>query len=241
MVVRGRWRPTRRNIVPIVDSLSVVHPASFSAAGGALPVPFFRYLIYLLFLDTFVEQFVIARCRLGMYVRVADGMRSGRASSERNRERMNEERGRLGGGKEEKRGRERQSTERTASILTQAGSYRAAQTNKLGLYLELEGANAEDDEARGNRHGVATRARGLPLVEREKRRIQDKVSSLRNDTSGLYSGNAGRERDATALSASSSFFPGVLTKVSVGLSASRSFVAPFSDITAPSSRLSARG
>lgn len=84
-----------------------------------------------------------------MYVRVADGMRSGRASSERNRARMDEERGRLGGGKEEKRGRERQSTERTASILTQAGSYRAAQTNKLGLYLELEGANAEDDEARG--------------------------------------------------------------------------------------------
>lgn len=37
-----------------------------------------------------------------MYVREADGMRSGRASSERNRERMNEERGRLGGGKEEK-------------------------------------------------------------------------------------------------------------------------------------------
>lgn len=112
---------------------------------------------------------------------------------------MNEERGRLGGGKEEKRGRERQSTERTASILTQAGSYRAAQTNKLGLYLELEGANAEDDEARGigaARRTAWRRARGgLPLVEREKRRIQDKVSSLRNDTSGLYSGNAGRERE----------------------------------------------
>lgn len=41
------------------------------------------------------------------------------------------------------------------------------------------------------------------------------------------------ERDVAALSASSSFFRGVLTKVSVGLSASRSFVAPFSDITAP--------
>lgn len=48
------------------------------------------------------------------------------------------------------------------------------------------------------------------------------------------------ERDASALSASSSFFLRVLTKVSVGLSASRSFVAPFSDITAPS-RAPARG
>lgn len=47
------------------------------------------------------------------------------------------------------------------------------------------------------------------------------------------------ERDASALSASS-FFLRVLTKVSVGLSASRSFVAPFSDITAPSRPL-ARG
>lgn len=79
--------------------------------------------------------------------------------------------------------------ERTASVLTQVGSYRAAQTNKLVLYLELEGANAVDDEARGI--GVATRSW---FVEREKRRIQDKVSSLRNDTSGLYSGNASRER-----------------------------------------------
>lgn len=54
------------------------------------------------------------------------------------RERMNEGRGRLGG---EKR-RNGKYTERTASVLTQTGSYRAAQTNKLELYLELEGASA---------------------------------------------------------------------------------------------------
>lgn len=100
---------------------------------------------------------------------------------------MNKKRGRL----DDKRrnGRERQNMERMASVLTQVGSYRAAQTNKLVLYLELEGANAVDDEARGI--GVAMRSW---FVEREKRRIQDKVSSLRNDTSGLYSSNASRER-----------------------------------------------
>lgn len=189
MVVRGRWRPTRRNIVPIVDSLSVVHPMSFFAPL-AFPDPF-RHLIYLLFLDTFVEQFVIARCRLG-YVRARNRRSELGASEQREkRERMNEKRGRLGGEKR-RNGRGRQNTERTASVLTQVGSYRAAQTNKLVLYLELEGANAVDDEARGI--GAAwRRARGW-FVEREKRRIQDKVSSLRNDTSGLYSGNASRER-----------------------------------------------
>lgn len=183
-----------------------------------------------------------------MYVRVADGMRSGRASSERNRERMNEERGRLGGGKEEKRGRERQSTERTASILTQAGSYRAAQTNKLGLYLELEGANAEDDEARGigaARRTAWRRARGGCLSWNERNgEFRTKFRHCEMTRVVFIAATPAereRERDATALPASSSFFPGVLTKVSVGLSASRSFVAPFSDIAAPSSRLSARG
>lgn len=63
---------------------------------------------------------------------------------------MNEERGRLGG-ERRRNGEERQNTERTASVLTQAGSYRAAQTNKLALHLELEEANAVDDEARGSR------------------------------------------------------------------------------------------
>lgn len=42
------------------------------------------------------------------------------------------------------------------------------------------------------------------------------------------------ERDHPFRRLSFSFVPGVLTKVSVGFSASRSFVAPFSDITAPS-------
>jgi len=33
VAVRGRWRPTRRNIAPIVDSLSVVRPASFQGVS----------------------------------------------------------------------------------------------------------------------------------------------------------------------------------------------------------------
>jgi hypothetical protein len=35
VAVRGRWRPTRRNIAPIVDSLSVVRPASFRSSPPA--------------------------------------------------------------------------------------------------------------------------------------------------------------------------------------------------------------
>lgn len=42
------------------------------------------------------------------------------------------------------------------------------------------------------------------------------------------------EKDRLFRRVSFSFVPRVLTKVSVGFSASRSFVAPFSDITAPS-------
>lgn len=150
MVVRGRWRPTRRNIVPIVDSLSVVHPASILRRFSRVP---FRHLIYLLFLDTFVEQFVIARCRLGMYVREADGDgRAARETAEDERETRKIRRRK----EEEQRGR--QNTERTVSVLTQTGSYRAAQTNKLEPYLELGGANAVDDEARGSEW---QRARGV--------------------------------------------------------------------------------
>lgn len=89
MVVRGRWRPTRRNIVPIVDSLSVVHPASILRRFSHVSPP--RHLIYLLFLDTFVEQFVIARCRLGMYVREAAPGWPGERKSGREDERGNEE------------------------------------------------------------------------------------------------------------------------------------------------------
>lgn len=139
--------------------------------------------------------------------------------------------------KEEKQ-RGRQNTERTASVLTQAGSYRAAQTNKLELYLELEGANAVDDEARGS---ARRRARGAPARGTERNgEFRTKFRHCEM-TRVVFIAATPAERDATALSASSSFFPGVLTKVSVGLFASRSFVAPFPDITAPSSRPPARG
>lgn len=60
----------------VISFPSSTHSASSiprrSPRRWALPVPF-RHLIYLLFLDTFVEQFVIARCRLDMYVREAEG------------------------------------------------------------------------------------------------------------------------------------------------------------------------
>lgn len=45
-------------------------------------------------------------------------------------------------------GREKGRMKRMANVLIQA-SYRAAQTNKLELTLELEGAKARDDEATG--------------------------------------------------------------------------------------------
>lgn len=51
-----------------------------------------------------------------------------------------------------RRGRRGTRAKERPSVLTQAGSYRAAQTNKLELYLELEDGNTEDDEE--------TRARG---------------------------------------------------------------------------------
>lgn len=106
VVVRGRWRPTRRNIVPIVDSLSVVHPAPFSTTLGSPHTPF-RHLIYLLFLNTFVEQFVIARCRLGTCAKQTGWERI--SSGNEGRERMMRkirgvERGRKEeGGKEERK------------------------------------------------------------------------------------------------------------------------------------------
>lgn len=71
---RGIWRPTRRNIAPIVDSLSVVHPAVVSTPPR---LPLSPHLIYLLFLNTFVEQFVIARCRLATCAK-ADALARGR-------------------------------------------------------------------------------------------------------------------------------------------------------------------
>lgn len=72
MVVRGRWRPTRRNIVPIVGSLTTDRRSSRVVVVVVVLLRYAprvdfptRHLIYLLFLNTFVEQFVIARCRLG--------------------------------------------------------------------------------------------------------------------------------------------------------------------------------
>lgn len=91
------------------------------------------------------------------------------------------------------------------------------------------GGGERDDEAAGLRKYEMSRWRG-----RERGENSGKVSSLRNDTSGLYSGNAGRERPVPFHVSSFSHVPCVLTKVSAGFSASRSFVAPFSDITAPS-------
>lgn len=87
------------------------------------------------------------------------------------------------------RGKEERKNEKNGECTdTGRASYRAAQTNKLELTLELEGAKTRDDETTGDRRGEGE---GGARSEREKRRIQDKVSSLRNDTSGLYSGNAG--------------------------------------------------
>lgn len=157
---------------------------------------------------------------------------SGRERKRETRERMNEKRKRL-----DETVRERQNTERMASVLTQAGSYRAAQTNKLEPYLELEGASAEDDEARGS---ARRRAQSAGSWNERNGEFRTKFRHCEM-TRVVFIAATPAERDATALSASSSFFPGVLTKVSVGLSASRSFVAPFPDITALSSRPSARG
>lgn len=73
---------------------------------------------------------------------------------------MNEARGtrKIRRRKEEER-RGRRNMERTVSVLTQTGSYRAAQTNKLELYLELGGANAEEMMRRGDRRGNAREVR----------------------------------------------------------------------------------
>lgn len=94
---------------------------------------------------------------------------------------------------------------------------------------ERERDEERDDEAAGLRKYEMSTWRG-----RERGGNSGKVSSLRNDTSGLYSGNLVRERPVPFHVSSFSHVPCVLTKVSAGFSASRSFVAPFSDITAPS-------
>lgn len=133
---------------------------------------------------------------------------------------------------ERKRGR----MKRMANVLrhTSRASYRAAQTNKLELTLELERAKARGDES-GDRRG---RVRWKNGVNERNGEFKTKFRHCEM-TRVVFIAATPAERDASALSASS-FFLRVLTKVSVGLSASRSFVAPFSDITAPSRPL-ARG
>lgn len=221
MVVRGRWRPTRRNIVPIVDSLSVVHPAPFSTTGHHSPHIPFRHLIYLLFLNTFVEQFVIARCRLGTCAKQTGWERI--SSDNEERERMMRK---IRGWKEDA-GRKRGRMKRMANVPIQA----ELATELLKLTNSSLPSNSRERKREMTRRRGSAR-RGEHGVNERNGEFRTKFRHCEM-TRVVFIAATPAERDASALSASS-FFLRVLTKVSVGLSASRSFVAPFSDITAPS-------